>query len=73
MKESVVNLKFLNTLMTNKPSMEKWEMFINAKGPQLEQMSTQQLYAEVRVNAARVKPADAPSHEAKALMMTEFQ
>jgi hypothetical protein len=73
MKESVVNLKFLNTLMTDKSSSEKWETFINAKGPQLEQMSTQQLYAEVRVNAARIKPADTPSNEAKALMTTEFQ
>jgi hypothetical protein len=30
-------------------------------------MSTQQLYAEVRVNAARIKPADTPSNQAKAL------
>jgi hypothetical protein len=28
--------------------MEKWETFINAKGSQLEQMSTQKLYAEVQ-------------------------
>ena len=71
---SVVNLKFLNTLMTDKTSSEKWETFINAKGPQLEQMSTQQLYAEVRVNAARIKPADKPADtsEAKALT-TELQ
>ena len=67
--ESVVNLKFLNTLMTDKSSTEKWEMFINAKGPQLEHMTTQQLYAEVRVNAARNKPAVKPADtsEAKAL------
>ena len=52
MDQSVVNLKFLNTLMTDKSTIDKWEAFINAKGPQLEQMSTQQLYAEVRVNAA---------------------
>ena len=73
---SIVNLKFLNTLMTDKTSSEKWETFINAKGPQLEQMSTQQLYAEVRVNAARLKsadkPADTSSSEAKALT-TELQ
>jgi hypothetical protein len=51
MVDSVVNLKFLNTLMTDKSFSKKWETFIDAKGPQLEQMSTQQLYAEVRVNA----------------------
>ena len=74
MTESVVNLKFLNTLMTDKTSSEKWETFINAKGPQLEQMTTQQLYAEVRVNAARIKPVDktAEAPEAKALT-TDFQ
>ena len=54
MEESVVNLKFLNTLMVDKASSDKWETFINAKGPQLETMSTQQLYAEVRVTAARI-------------------
>jgi len=43
MEESVVNLKFLNTLMVDKTSSDKWETFINAKGPQLETMSTQQL------------------------------
>ena len=73
---SVINLKFLNTLMTDRASSEKWETFINAKGLQLEQMSTQQLYAEVRVNAARMKqtdkPADTSSSEAKALA-TELQ
>jgi hypothetical protein len=55
--------------MTEKTSSEKWEMFISAKDPQLEQMSSQQLYAEVRVNAARIKPADKPAEtsEAKAL------
>ena len=41
MEESVVNLKFLNTLMVDKTSSDKWETFINAKGPQLETMSTQ--------------------------------
>ena len=61
MDQSVVNLKFLNTLMTDKSTIDKWETFINAKGPQLEQMSTQQLYAEVRVNAARAKPVETSS------------
>jgi len=72
---SVINLKFLNTLMTDRASSEKWETFINAKGLQLEQMSTQQLYAEVRVNAARLTSADKPSgpaNEARALT-TELQ
>ena len=55
-EKSVVNLKFLNTLMADKASSNKWETFINAKGPQLETMSTQQLYAEVRVTAARIPP-----------------
>jgi hypothetical protein len=72
MKESVVNLKFLNTLMTNKSSSEIWKTFINMKGSQLEQMSTQQLYAEVRINVVRIKSIDTSSNEAKALMMTEF-
>jgi len=70
MRESVVNLKFLNTLMTDASSFGKWETFINAKGPNLELMSTQQLYAEVRVNAARIKSASTNndlSTEAKAL------
>ena len=72
MEESVVNLKFLNTLMVDKTSAEKWETFINAKGPQLETMSTQQLYAEVRVNAGRAKLAETLPNEVKALQ-TEFQ
>ena len=62
--------------MTDKPTIEKWEMFINAKGPQLEQMSTQQLYAEVRVNAANAKPAEASSfssNEVRVLTTTEFK
>jgi hypothetical protein len=67
---SVVSLKFLNTLMTDKTSSEKWETFINAKGPQLEQMSTQQLYAEVRVNAARIKPIDKPADTSGAKALT---
>jgi hypothetical protein len=70
MVDSVVNLKFLNTLMTDKSFSEKWETFINAKGPQLEQMSTKQLYAEVRVDAARNKQQTEKSvdvSEAKAL------
>jgi hypothetical protein len=46
MDESVVNLKFLNTLMVDKTSSDKWETFISAKGPQLETMSTQQLYVQ---------------------------
>ena len=73
--ESVVVLKFLNTFMTDQASSDKWETFINAKGPQLEHISTQQLYAEVRVNAARNKPPEKPSDpttEAKALT-TELQ
>src|SRR6202045_208633 len=72
MEESVVNLKFLNTLMVDKASSDKWETFINAKGPQLETMSTQQLYAEVRVNAGRVKPVEPVPNEVKALH-TELQ
>jgi len=70
MGKSVVNLKFLNTLMIDKASSKKWETFINAKGPELEQMSRQQLYAEVRVNAARTKSAPnkpTDTSEAKAL------
>ena len=39
MEESVVNLK-CHTLMIDKSTIDKWEMFINAKGPQLEHMST---------------------------------
>src|SRR5277367_5307331 len=35
MKESVVNRMFLNTLMVDQASFDKWETFINAKGPQL--------------------------------------
>ena len=74
--ESVVILKFLNTLMTDKASSDKWETFINTKGPQLERITTQQLYAEVRVNAARNKPPEKPvdisTPEAKALT-TELQ
>jgi hypothetical protein len=75
MEQSVVNLKFLNTLMTDKSTIDKWKTFINAKGPQLEQMSTQQLYAEVRVNSDQVKPAEtsSTSNEVKALTTTEFQ
>ena len=61
MEQSVVNLKFLNTFMTDKPTIDKWETFINAKGSQLEQMSTQQLYAKVRVNAANAKLAESSS------------
>jgi hypothetical protein len=72
MEESVVNLKFLNTLMVDQASSDKWETFINAKGPQLETMTTQQLYAEVRVNAARIKPVEPFPDEVKALK-TEFQ
>ena len=72
MEESVVNLKFLNTLMVDKSSSDKWETFINAKGPQLETMSTQQLYAEVRVNAGRIKPVEPVPNEVKALQ-TELQ
>jgi len=65
---SVINLKFLNSLMTDRASSEKWETFMNAKGFQLEQMSTQQLYAEVRVNATRMKQMDKSADiEAKAL------
>ena len=71
-EESVVNLKFLNTLMIDKTSSDKWETFINTKGPQLETMSTQQLYAEVRVNAGRIKPVEPVPNEAKALQ-TEVQ
>ena len=41
MNQSMINLKFLNILMTDKLTIDKWEIFINAKGPQLEQMSTQ--------------------------------
>ena len=60
--------------MTDKTTSDKWETFINAKGPQLEHMTTQQLYAEVRVNAARNKPEKPsdPTTEAKALT-TELQ
>jgi hypothetical protein len=72
MEESMVNLKFLNTLMVDNASSDKWETFINAKGPQLETMSTQQLYAEVRVNAGRIKPVEPVLNEVKALQ-TEFQ
>jgi len=72
MEESVVNLKFLNTLMVDKASSDKWETFINAKGPQLETMSTQQLYAEVRVHAGRIKLVEPVPNEVKALQ-TEFQ
>jgi len=65
---SVINLKFLNTLMTDRASSEKWETFIHGKGLQLEQMSTQQLYAEVRVSAARMKQMDKSADiETKAL------
>src|SRR5271170_1104551 len=72
MEESVVNLKFRNTLMVDQASSDKWETFINAKGPQLETMSTQQHYAEVRVNAGRIKPVEPVPNEVKALK-TEFQ
>src|SRR5579862_5709910 len=72
LKESVVILKFLNTLMTDASSTSNWETFINAKGPQLEHMSIQQLYSEVRINAARAKPTDTTSYEATALT-TELQ
>src|SRR5436305_5826212 len=71
LQDSVVNLKFLNTLMTDKASTDKWEMFINAKGAQLEQIPTRQLYAEVRVNVAN-KSAESAPDEAKALA-TELQ
>ena len=76
MEQSMVNLKFLNILMTDKSTIDKWKTFINAKSPQLEQMSTQQLYAEVRVNAANAKLAESSSsssNEARALTKTEFQ
>jgi gag-polypeptide of LTR copia-type len=77
MDESVVNLKFLNTLMTNESTKEKWETFINAKGLQLKSMSTQQLHAEVRVNAAKIKSAETfliYSDEVRALRSTvDFQ
>src|SRR5271168_5158400 len=72
MEESVVTLKFRNTLMVDQASSDKWETFINAKGPQLETMSTQQLYTEVRVNAGRIKPVEPVPNEVKALQ-TEFQ
>src|SRR5271155_601675 len=72
MEESVVNLKFLNTLMVNKASSDKWETFINAKGHQLETMSTQQLHAEVRINTGRIKPVEPVPNEVKAIQ-TEFQ
>src|SRR5271155_5484808 len=72
MEESVVNLKFLNTFMVDQASPDKWETFINVKGHQLETMSTQQLYAEVRVNAGRIKPVEPVPNEVKALK-TEFQ
>ena len=53
--------------MTDKPSTDKWETFLNAKGSQLAMMSMQQLYAEVRVNIG-VKEVKPPIHdEAKAL------
>ena len=67
-----MNLKFLNTLMVDKASSDKWETFINAKGPRLETMSIQQLYAEVRVNAGRIKSVEPVPNEVKALQ-TEFQ
>src|SRR5271156_2073590 len=73
MEESVVNLKFLNTLMVDRTSSDKWETFINAKGPQLETMSTQQLYAEVRVNAGRIKPVEPVPNEVKALQTEQLQ
>src|SRR5271154_5795966 len=72
MEQSVVNLKLLNTLMVDQASSDKWETFINAKGPQRETISTQQLYAEVRVNAGRIKPVEPVPNEVKALK-TEFQ
>ena len=37
---SVVNLKFLNTPIVHKASSDKWQTFINPKGPQLETVST---------------------------------
>ena len=75
MEQPVVNLKFLNTLMTDKSTIDKWETFINAKGSQLEQISTQQLYAKVRVNAANAKLTESSSfssNEARALITIEF-
>ena len=72
MEESVVNLKFLNTLMVDQATSDKWETFLNAKGPQLETMLTQQLYAEVRVTAGGVKPVEPVPNEVKALK-TELQ
>jgi len=72
MEESVVNLKFLNTFMVDKAISEQWETFINAKGPQLDAILTQQLYAEVRVNAGRIKLVKLVPNEVKALQ-TEFQ
>src|SRR5271169_6666729 len=56
MEESAVNLKFLNTLMVDQASSDKWETFINAKGPKLKTMSKQQLYEKVRVNVEKTKP-----------------
>ena len=67
MKESVMNLKFLNILMIDKISSEKWEMFINIKDPQLETMSMQQFYAEVRINTERIKSVESVSNEVKVL------
>ena len=57
MKQSMINLKFLNILMIDKLIIDKWKTFINAKDSQLEQISTQQLYAKIKVNAANAKLA----------------
>ena len=76
MNQSMVNLKFLNILMTDKLTIDKWKTFINMKDSQLEQMSTQQLYAKIRVNIANAKLTESSSfssNEARALTTTEFQ
>src|SRR5271170_3287994 len=58
--------------MVNQASSDKWETFINAKGAQLKTMSTQKLYAEVRVNTGRIKHIEPVPNEVKALQ-TELQ
>ena len=76
MKQLMINFKFLNILMIDKLIIDKWETFINAKDSQLEQMSIQQLYAKVRVNAANVKlakPSSFSFNKAWVLIITELQ
>jgi gag-polypeptide of LTR copia-type len=70
MEELEVKLKFLNTLIVDEASAEKWE---NAMGPQLETMSKQQLYAEVRVNAGRTKSTETLPNEVAALQTDSRQ